>query len=347
MNKYYELLQKVSGSSSQVSANQYSCLDSPEIQEAANSLQASIKPCLDELKQSAQRLKSLLNQSFQDLDHAQDVWQSKQKISEALQSPIWEDLANLTGAVINIRAIINLKKTELKTQKLDEIKKILDSVNQQFFIDKKNKNFVSSIGWGEKEKFNKSIKTTIESFSQQVDRELENYFQQLYEDKLIELYNSLTIQDYIVLFDKKQSNLFINQLNDTISFMLHKGNHSVGTFGITEKLRALDIFSQIKDSLNMWKNRMIGDISWNEVVEFHKKLDKITTKRIDEVCQDYLELIIETIEKSIDFYNYFLQLQERYRQENIEQRLAEKEWITQQYETLQVLQENLNLILEE
>lgn len=346
MNKYYELLQKVSSSSSQVLSNQYSCLDSPEIQEAAHSLQTSIQPCLDELKQSAQRLKSLIDQPFRKLDHAQDVWQSKQKISDALQSSIWEDLADLTGAIINIRTIIELKKAELKTQKLDEIKKLLDTVNQQFFIDKKTKNFLPSIGWGDKEKFNKYMRNTIESFSQQVDRELKDYFQQLYENKLIFLYNSLAIEDYIVLLDQKQSNFFSEQLNDAISFIHHKSNDSVGTLGITEKLYTLDIFSQVKDLLNVWKNRIIGDISWNEVVAFQKKLDEITAKRIDEVCQDHIDLIIETIEKAISFYDYFLQLQERYRKENLEQHLAEKAWIDKQYETLQILQENLDLVLE-
>ena len=82
MNEYFKILQEVNQSTKQLLAAEYHGLESIEIQDAAKSLQESVKPCLDELKKSALKLQQLLDTSLKTLDHSEDVWQSKPSSAE-------------------------------------------------------------------------------------------------------------------------------------------------------------------------------------------------------------------------------------------------------------------------
>ena len=111
MNEYFKILQKINQSTTQLLLGEYNGLVSLEIQDAARSLQKSVQPCLHELKESALRLKQLVNTSLETLDHAEDVCQSKQRISEASQSVIWEYIADLTSTHFRVRKKIKEGKT--------------------------------------------------------------------------------------------------------------------------------------------------------------------------------------------------------------------------------------------
>ena len=56
------------------------------------------------------------------------------------------------------------------------------------------------------------------------------------------------------------------------------------------------------------------------------------------VIDELFKLVIQQIEQAIAFYNNFLELQTRHRQETPEQRQAEKAWIEQQKLALMGLQ---------
>ncbi len=63
------------------------------------------------------------------------------------------------------------------------------------------------------------------------------------------------------------------------------------------------------------------------------------------LIDDRISLVIQALEAAIAFYNDFLELQARYRQETPEQRLAEKAWIEQQRQALEQVQQGIELIL--
>lgn len=88
-----------------------------------------------------------------------------------------------------------------------------------------------------------------------------------------------------------------------------------------------------------------GDISWKDVVKFKDKVSSKTEKFITAIFDDRVELATKAITKAIAFYNDFLERQERYQQETLEQREAEKAWIDQQRQQLQQVQHGIEAIL--
>ena len=73
---------------------------------------------------------------------------------------------------------------------------------------------------------------------------------------------------------------------------------------------------------------------------------KNTQQRIETILDDRLDIAIKTIEESIDFYNVFLELQNKYKQETPETRLTEKVWIDNQYQLLSDIQKQILKIIE-
>ena len=68
---------------------------------------------------------------------------------------------------------------------------------------------------------------------------------------------------------------------------------------------------------------------------------KNTQQRVETILDDRLDLAIKIIEESIDFYNFFLELQNKYQQETPEKRLIEKTWIDNQHQLLSGIQEQI------
>ena len=69
------------------------------------------------------------------------------------------------------------------------------------------------------------------------------------------------------------------------------------------------------------------------------------TKNQINLIFDNLKLAIKIIEDDIEFYNHFLELQTRYKQEATIQIAAEKSWIDGQRQALMMLQNNITDIL--
>ena len=86
MDDHLKTFENVNQSVEQLLKNKH---HSSEIKQSAISLRKSVQPCLEELRQSAAKLKILLKAGFDDLDHAEDVWHSKPKIAGVATDKIW------------------------------------------------------------------------------------------------------------------------------------------------------------------------------------------------------------------------------------------------------------------
>ena len=86
-------------------------------------------------------------------------------------------------------------------------------------------------------------------------------------------------------------------------------------------------------------------ISRNQVSKFKDDVIAKLEKIIISVLDERLELATKAIAQAIAFYNDFLEQQERYQQETLEQREAEKAWIYQQRQELAQMQDGILVIL--
>lgn len=354
MNEYFKILQEVNQSTIQLLAAEYHGLESIEIQDAAKSLQESVEPCLDELKQSALKLKELVNTSVKTLDHAEDVWQSKQRIAEASQSAIWEQVADLTGTHFKIKGIkkkIEKDKSEIPKivgDSLDSLEKIIAQCKKEYFTDKKG-NFVDSIGWADKDNFSKDIQNRMANFSNEVDKKLlELLNRNIYQLELNCLVDSSKIENYIILFDAKNTQYYTNRFNSLAKVIDEKFCGALNALGgIFEQRYVIQtLYNQTIPILTSWQKRLIGNISWKEVDDFEKEVKKKVENRVEMILVDRLEFAIKTIEEGLDFYNMFLELQNKYKQETPETRLIEKVWIDNQYQLLSGIQKQILKIIE-
>ncbi len=94
MNEYFRAFQDITQSGAQLLTDEHKSL---EIKQSAASLNDSVKPCIEELRQSASRLKRLIVVCSDELYHAEDVWISKPKSTEAATFEIWEQLGVICG----------------------------------------------------------------------------------------------------------------------------------------------------------------------------------------------------------------------------------------------------------
>jgi hypothetical protein len=348
MNEYFKVLQQVNQSTTQLLAGEYYGLVSLEIQNAARSLQKSVQPCLDELKESALRLKQLVNTSLETLDHAEDVWQSKQRIAEASQFVIWEQVADLTSTHFRVRKKIKEGKTII----LEEVKNLLEEIitgcKKKYFTDKNGK-LIDSIGWGDKDNFSKDIQERVKIFSNEVDKKLlELLDQNIHQVELGQFIELLKNEDYIVLFDNENTQYYRNKFNYFTKTINEKFCRTLNTLGgvFEEQSVIQTIYNQAVPTLISWKKKLIGNISRKEVDDFEKEILKNTQQRVETILDDRLEFAIKTIEEGLDFCNIFLELRNKYQQETPERRLIEKTWIDNQHQLLSGVQDQILKIIE-
>ena len=348
MNEYFKILQGVNQSTAQLLLGEYHGLVSLEIQDAARSLQKSIQPCLDELKESALKLQQLVDTSLKTLEHAEDVWQSKQRIAEASQSAIWEQVADLTGTHFRTKKKIKEGKTIILEQVKNLLEKIITECKKEHFTDKNGK-FIDSIGWVDKDNFNKDIKERMKNFSNEVDKKLlELLDQNIYQRELDRFIDSLKNENCIILFDAKNTQHYMNRFDYFVKIINGKFCRTLNILGgiFEEQCIIQTLYNQASPILTSWQKKIIGNISWKEVDDFEKEMLKNTQQRIETILDDRLDIAIKTIEESIDFYNVFLELQNKYKQETPETRLTEKVWIDNQYQLLSDIQKQILKIIE-
>jgi inorganic pyrophosphatase/exopolyphosphatase len=125
---------------------------------------------------------------------------SKQRIAEASQSVIWEQVADLTGIHFRIKKQIRERQVIILEEVKNSLKEIIAKCKKKYFTDK-NKNHIASIGWGDKDNFNKDIRYWMTNFSNEVDKKLiELLSENIYKLELIRLIDSSKIETYISLF---------------------------------------------------------------------------------------------------------------------------------------------------
>ncbi|MGB5960015.1 MAG: hypothetical protein WBG73_05090 [Coleofasciculaceae cyanobacterium] len=335
MNEYLKVFQDITQSSEQLLTDEH---NSPEIQQSATSLKNSVQPCIEELKQSATKLKRLVQVGFDDLDHAEDVWNSKPRIAEASKQEIWEQIGEISGSSIRI---INLA-TPFKREAVEQANKVWDKrveeLRKQCFVDSKGKS-IKGIGFSDKDVFFKKLDTKLEEQYQSIGKILNTILNLiLKETTIIQLE---LIQHCISLLDKQDKAHYSKQFELVVS------ENEAKFINLTEHLPDYLIIlnTPVKADSEALKNKPGWETYWEDVVNFNKKVSSKMEDYITAIFDDQVELVTEALEEAIAFYNYFLEKQNRYQQETPETRQAEIAWINQQRQQLLQVKNGLEAIL--
>jgi hypothetical protein len=339
MNEYLKLFETINQYAEQLLADEYKSI---EIKQSATHLILDVEPCVEEIKQSALRLKGLLQVCFKDISHAEDVWNSKPRIAKASPVEVWEQIGELSGCDVRIRSLGKQCKYEavVKVRK-SWSEKATKLKNKWFLWDKTQQVFQrDSIGFFEKDNLHKELRSEVDSVGDRLSVSLEKELSQVFKE--LESIDIEKIEFCIECFDLKSQSRFRERVQSI-------GSEIVSKF--TEPLKYLptSYMKTFKETLkapveNLVHKSKLG-ISLQDFEESCKVIGALMDNLISSIFEERMKLAIQTIEKVIMFYNKFLEKQVRYQQETMEQRAAEKDWIEYQRQKLQQVEQSIEVVL--
>ena len=291
-----------------------------------------------ELQQSAIKLKELIQPCFEELRHAEDVYNSKTRISEITKEEICEQIGELSGLDIRIRRL----GEQCKFQLIEKVNKAweerIEPLKIKWFIDTKQQ-FTKGIGWGDKDGFIKDLRPQVGSQAKDL------FLMMRYSLSL--LYQEIGTIDLELI--ERCLQLLTQQTKTELSYQLASILSEINTkfCNPTEypPSNVKNFILAVSSPLGTLVNKGWGDISWEEVVQFKYQVTIIIDDIVNVIFDDRVKLASEAVAKAISFYDDFLERQERYQQEAPEQREAEKAWILQQRQELEQVQKNIEAIL--
>lgn len=331
MNEFLNIFQSITYSTVSVLNNQS---ESCELKQSATELNQSIQSCNQELRQSAVRLKELMEISYKDLDHAEDVWNSKARIMAVPKSELWEQIGELTAIDFRIREL--QKKCQIEV--IQEIKNSwlnqCEQLKERWFKDIKNGTFKKEVGFSDKDGLIQGL------------------------DKAIKVINNeimVTINKNLLFLNNNVSNIDMNYLQSIINFLNLKERVNISSkissyynqnkyYIITEV--SSDLLSRwIKPTLDVFLKEGFMVVKRDQLDNFVNNVNTVIEENMAVGFTNWFKSTLSTTTEIINFYNDFLEKQNRYEQETSEQQESEKDWIEQQRRKLDQVQKQINMIL--
>ena len=331
-----QAFQNIAQSAAVVAADDYKSL---EIKESATTMIKSVQPGFDELMGSATRLDKIVQKCRNNLDHAEDVWTCKLGIIQASKQEIWQQLGELSGCHVRINELGEQCQNSAIDKSQDYWDKIFDvRVKEKWFIDaaKKQK---KGIGWSEKDNFIKDIPIVMNLVCMEINQIIKSSLVQIYQD--LSTINLKVITQYFGILDRQTKDVLNHQMNLTFSEIANKFEQP--TVYLPENTKLLrSALSPALDNLSKYR---LGDLFWEEVVNFEKEVSVAINNFINSIFDDRLKLGSQALVEAMIFYNEFLEKQDRYQEETPAQRQAERAWIDSQWTEIQRVEKGIKVIL--
>lgn len=331
MNEY-EYFQNITNSIEQLLSEESQSL---EIQLAARNLRKSVRPCLEEIRRCASKLKHLNQDCFRGLDMAEDVWNSKPRIAEAPKADIWEHLGEIGGQGIRIRQLGEQYRIKLIEEFTEDWEAQCTKFRKKWFAwDETKLQFKkNNIGLFEKDAMIKELRVELDREANNLVLNLSPNVNLIYRE-IISITSS-SITDCINRLDRKNQNKSLAKIAE-ISHIIKSDNiYYVNKFQGNIK-KTIDNLEQ--------QSSMFG-ISLDNFNKFCETVLDVIKGLVIAIFDEKLQIALKTIEEVISFYNDFLEKQARYQQETPDQREAEKAWIDTNRQQLEQVQKGLEAIL--
>lgn len=338
MNNYLRTFNNIQNSIDELSKNENISL---ETKQAALDLKHGIELCIQEIKSSAKKLNSLTSICSEHLQHTENIWLIKPNIIDSSRHEIWTDIGNLSGFCIKVNHLINQLRNEAILKNKNSWAGRFEYLKTKHFIDVRGTQR-KGVGWDEKSKFTDELKNNVKKHCDYTVGLLEQKMQLIYVEfenmNLETLQNCLTLQNRLQ-YDQRQSKL-INKIDLITRETINKFNNPA-----KNSHKHISYISLCTSDVKSLLYKEWGDISWEEFCKFNNSFLIRLENFIAEVFDEKVNFVSKGIDNLIAFYNHFIEMQERYQQETLEQREAEKFWIEKQFKELKDLQTEIGIIL--
>ncbi len=338
MNEYFQTFQNITESVEQTLKAEPNCL---ELKQAATQLKESVQPCLEELRLSASRLKELVQVSLNQLDRAENVWNSKLRIAEVSKLEIWQQLGEISGRVYKTPLLGSQYKSEALKQAKQSWNERYEFLKETWFVDAKTWKTKDLAAW-DKDKLLQHIRLNLDLQAKDMNLMLKECLK-LIEQELAAIINIETIQYYVSFLPQQSKadsptkiNIILSDIEKVFSDSTNNSPDSVNKF---------DDF--VNPTLENFEKQNFGrSITLQQFTQFSEEqvIPKIENI-INSVFDGRFKLATQALEQAVAFYNDFLERQARYQQETPEQRQAQKAWINKQRQELVRVQYGIEAIL--
>ncbi|WP_013320902.1 hypothetical protein [Gloeothece verrucosa] len=331
MDEYLNLLQSINQSLEEVLQNPQNSIEAKQV---ANHLSNSIQPCIDEVFQSATRIKNLVEVCLKELKYAEDIWQNYLKSSKEVSPSVpLEEIGKLSGQSSKILRLLEESRQQVFIELKQFWEQDFESQTQQWFIDKEGK-IKKGIGWNEKDSFVKEIKIIYKNQNEQFKELIQKHFNLIFYEidagvdfKNINYYVKIIDHDFKEKYQKK-IDIIWTKIQESFCLLDNNG---------IEELFKLEMNRILEPIINSkW-----GDIPWETAIkvqsEYANKLEII----INNIFHNKAKLITIFFEIIIKAYNDFLQKQAFYKQQSVEEQQEKQAWINTQRQKLETLQQSL------
>lgn len=306
-----------------------------ELKQSATDLSQSIQLCTDEMRQSAVKLEQLLKNCYQDLDQAEEVWNSKARILSIPKDEIWEQIAQISNIDVRIR---NLRK-KCQIEVLRELKESwtnqVTELKRQWFTEKNTGKPKQEAGLSDKDGLIKSLERELVDQNRQIILAIHHNLELIGQD--FSVFNIHQLDSHFSCLPSKYKNSLLFQINSNHYRLNLFFNFKLAISNSLANLIKPSWDSFYKDSFLVIKRDRLDEFS-NTVLLF---MESSLLSQLDE-CFD---LALSTLMLHLTFYDDLLEKQNRYEQEIPQKWQAEKQFLDQLRSQIDKVQTEIDTIL--
>lgn len=309
--------------------------ESSELKQSVTDLSQSVQSCTEEMRNFAQKLDQLLKNCYQDLDQAEEVWNSKARIVSIPKDEIWEQIAQISNVEVRIRNLRKKCQTEVVQEMEQAWSNRVTELKRQWFTDKNTGKPKPELGFSDKNGFIEIVERELMEQNRQIILAIKHNIG-LIDKELFNLKINL-LESHISYYEIKDKNNLLSKISNDRSnrnFLFYvKGNVSNPLIYLIKP--SWEAFR--KDCFLVVKKERFDDFS-NRVLLF---IESSLLSRLNE-CFD---LAISIVKFYLTFYDDLLEKQHRYEQEIPQKWQSEKQSLDQLRSQLDKVQTEINHIL--
>ena len=317
--------------------------ESSELKQSVTDLSQSVQSCTEEMRNFAQKLDQLLKNCYQDLDQAEEVWNSKARIVSIPKDEIWAQIAQISNVEVRIR---NLRK-KCQTEVVQEMKQAwsnrVTELKRQWFTDNNTGKPKPTLGLSDKNGFIEILERELMEQNRQILLDIKHNIglitREFYILKMNQLYS------HVSYLKSKDKNIFLSKINNyhySMNLYYHNSINSFFNVKGNASNPLIDLIKPfweafLKDCFLVVKREKFDDFS-NRVLLF---IESSLLSKLNK-CFD---LAISIVKFYLTFYDDLLEKQHRYEQEISQKWQSEKQSLDQLRSQLDKVQTEINHIL--
>ncbi len=315
--------------------------ESSELKQSVTDLSQSVQSCTEEMRNFAKKLDQLLKNCYQDLDQAEEVWNSKAIILSIPKDEIWEQIAQISNVDVRIR---NLRK-KCRTEVVQEMKQAwanrFTKLKRQWFTEKNTGKLKAELGLSDKDGLIKAFEKELMEQNNQIFVSIKHNIELLAREfSGLKIYQ---LDSHISCLETKYKNKLVSKINDDVVRINFFFNDVKYTF--PNPLFSDPLIDLIKPSWEAFRKDCFLVVKIEKFDNFSNTVLLFTESSLLPRLNKCFDLAISIVNFYLTFYDDLLEKQNRYEQEIPEKWESEKQVLDQLRSQLDKVQTEIDTIL--